>query len=165
MAKFIKATGTAEWVKVFPQNMDKGGDENNAAKAVKKAGGQYIIDFYPDDPDAFVAELEANGVDMKSMGHDRMKKKDGRVFTKLKRKHIGPLDKKTKKPIPEFSGPPKVVDADKQEWNADEMGEIGNGSKVGVVLENYNGNLRLSAVQVLELVEYESPDLEDMIDF
>jgi len=26
MAKFIKATGTAEWAKIFPQNMDKGGD-------------------------------------------------------------------------------------------------------------------------------------------
>lgn len=157
MAKFIKATGTVEWAKIFPQNMDKGGDENNAAKAVKKSGGQYVMDFYPDDPDAFVAELEKSGVDMAPMGHKRMKEKDGRVFTKLKRKHIGPFE--------EAGGPPKVVDADKQVWDMDENGEIGNGSKVGVVLDTYNGNIRLAAVQVLELVEYEQLDLDDVLNF
>lgn len=157
MAKFIKAVGTVQWAKIFPQNMDEGGDDNNAAKAVKKAGGQYIMDFYPDDPDAFQQDLESAGVDMAPMGHDRMKQKDGRVFTKLKRKHIGPFE--------EAGGPPKVVDSDKAPWDMDEQGEIGNGSKVGVVLDVYNGNIRLAAVQVLELVEYESPDLEDMLDF
>jgi len=157
MAKFIKATGTAEWAKIFPQNMDKGGDENNAAKAVKKAGGQYVMDFYPDDPDAFIEDLKKNNVDMAPMGHDRMKTKDGRVYTKLKRKHIGPFE--------EAGGPPKVLDADKQTWDMDEQGEVGNGSKVGVVLDNYNGNIRLAAVQVLELVEYQTEDLDDAIDF
>ena len=157
MAKFIKATGTVQWAKIFPQNMDTGSDDNNAAKAVKKAGGQYILDFYPDDPDGFVADLEKAGVDMAPMSHKRMKERDGRVFTKLKRKHIGPFE--------EAGGPPKVVDTNKQPWDMDEQGEIGNGSKVGVVLDVYNGNIRLAAVQVLELVEYESPDLEDMLDF
>jgi len=157
MAKFIKAVGTVEWAKIFPQNMDKGGDENNAAKAVKKAGGQYVMDFYPDDPDGFIADLEKNGVDMAPMGYKRIKEKDGRTFIKLKRKHIGPFE--------EAGGPPKVVDSDKAPWDMDENGEVGNGSKVGVVLDSYNGNIRLAAVQVLELVEYQEENIDDAIDF
>lgn len=165
MAKFIKAVGTVEWAKIFPSNMDKGGDDNNAAKSVKAKGGQYIMDFYPEDPDGFQQELVSNGVDMAPMGHKRIKVRDGKEFYKLKRVHNGPVDKKTNKPIPELSGAPKVVDSDKRPWDVDEQGEIGNGSKVGVVLEVYGSNIRLAAVQVLELVEYDTPDLEDMLDF
>jgi len=159
MAKFIKATGTVEWAKIFPQNMDTADkvDHPKVKEKLEKCGGEYSMNFYPDDPDGFAAELEANGIDMAPMGHKRMKEKDGRVFTKLARKHIGPFE--------EAGGPPKVVDDDKNPWNMDENGEIGNDSKVGVVLEKYGSNIRLAAVQVLELVEFESPDVEDMLDF
>ena len=159
MAKYIKATGTVQWAKLFPQNRDmpENVKDPKVKKTLEKTDGQYTIDFYPDDPDSFVAELEKANVDMVPMGNKRMKEKDGRVYTKLKRPHVGPFE--------EAGGPPKVVDADKNPWDMDENGEIGNDSKVGVVFEVYNGNTRLVGVQVLELVEYESPDLEDMLDF
>jgi len=157
MAKFIKATGTVEWAKIFPQNMDTAekAKDPKMKKQLEEIGGQYIVNFYPDDPDGYYQMMVESGVDMKLSG--RWVQKDGRHFTKLKRKHIGPF--------PEAGGPPKVVDADKNPWDMDENGEIGNGSKVGVVMEKYGSNIRLAAVQVLELVEYDSPDLEDMLDF
>ena len=157
MAKILKLKGVVRWAKLFEGDLDMGDDNSRAGKDLKKRGGQSVLNLYPIDGDieAFVEKLVENEIDMKPLGHERVKKdKDGKEFIQLKRYLVGPKDEDGNV-IEALSGPVEVFDEDGDPWDLDERGPIGNGSIIGCVCDKYSGNLRLRAVRVLEHVEYD----------
>jgi len=156
--KIVSFPCTVKFAKVFPRNMDIGGDENEITQMIAKRGGLYVIDCYPDDPEAFIRDCTEKGVNLHPMGNEFIKKNEQGVYVQLKRYHNPPLDKDGA-PIAEFGYAPKVVDADGNPW--DEDVNIGNGSECEVAFDVWGkGWTKLRAIKVNNLVEY-TPDSVD----
>jgi len=135
--QLVELEGIANWAKVFEFNRDKNEDFHGE-------GGAYTVDV----------QLEKEELDKLTASGSRLKPKltDDGISIRFKRKHIHPMG------IEELSGPPKVVDADKNPFPGDTL--IGNGSKVKVYVSVYDTKMgkgtRLEGMQVVDLVEYES---------
>ena len=157
-----------EYPKVFEENRDMGGDQNNAAKKAAKHDGQYVVNAYFTSEEQ-IQELLENGMDPKPMGNDRVK--EGNSFgigkyVKLTRMHDHKMiftDKKGNPTEVDFGGAPKVVNLtdgmeNKRWWSFEEDGAIGNGSAAIVQFETYSNGagLRLCAVGITDHVAYEA---------
>jgi len=153
MNKIITFEAHVRWAKVFERNRDLGNDEYEKGRKIQQMEGQYVVDCFPADPDKLKHELEQASVNMSPMGHDLFKVDDGKEYVKPHRYHTGPFA--------EMCGPPKVVDADGARWDSDV--NIGDGSLCQVAVELWKPKtskkyyIRLKAIKVLELVEFENP--------
>lgn len=133
--ELIELEGTLYWAKLFERNKDPNEDFHGP-------GGGYTVNVV----------LEKDQLDKLTKSGSRLKPSmvDEGISIKFRRKHTHS--------IPEFGGPPRVADADKNLW--DESVNIGNGSKGKVYVSVYETKMgkgtRLEGVQVTELVEYES---------
>lgn len=134
--QMISVIGTAKWAKLFDYNKDTN-------EAFHGPGGGYTINVVLDKSE--LDKVKASGARLKPSITD-----DG-VELKFRRKHSHPT-------IPEFGGPPKVVDAEDNPWDTEVT--IGNGSQVEVFFTVYDTSMgkgtRLEGVRVLDLVEYVS---------
>lgn len=134
--KFYKFTGTGEWFKIFQPDEYLG-------------KSRYILNFYPDDKQA----IKEAGIQLR--------------YDRATNSYIRPrreVSKKFKDEIVEF-GRPEVVDKDGNEWVSEEMGYIGNGTKVELTIsvydtKNYGKGHRLEKVRILDLVQYEKSETE-----
>ena len=137
MSELVILEGTSKWAKVFESNRDPGGTDSN--------GNVY--------PEATTIELILDQDELKklSTAYPRVKPKigDDGMFVKIRRQWSNP--------IADRGGAPRVTDAEGNLMDGSVL--IGDGSKVQVVVEVYptkhGGAMRLAAVKVLELVEYE----------
>jgi len=144
--QLIELEGTVNWAKVFEFNRDKA--ERATHPGVKetlwKTDGQYSVQVILDKEN--VDKVSASGSKKKPSITD-----DGIAFT-FTRPHKHPAG------ISDFGGPPKVVDADENEWPDGVL--IGNGSRALVYISVYDTKMgkgtRLEAIKVLDLVEFES---------
>lgn len=136
-AELYEVEGIGQWAKVFEFNRDMNEDFHGP-------GGACTIDVL----------LEKEELDKVTKSGSKLKPKitDEGIVMRFKRKFNHPQG------IKEFGGVPRVVDAEGNDFPEGTL--IGNGSKVRVyftVYETKMGNgTRLEAVQVLDLVEYES---------
>jgi len=160
-----------EYPRVFEENYDKG-DPDAPVKSVQgtvaKKGGQTVVNAY------FTSEedkqkLIAAGLQLKPMGHDRIKKGDQELgigeYIKLSRNYKDNLkvfeNKKGGTTEMNYGGLPKVLDlrdpANKKNWMVSEDGFVGNGSEAIVRFDMYSegAGLRLEAIAITKLVEYE----------
>lgn len=158
--------GPVMFAKVFKGNRDQG--------MFAPPGGQYTIDI----------GLKGNDVKMVKGWNNRYKAKDykpeysegvvkGYQYFQFKRKHE--QYNKDHEIIGEWSGPPKIVDEDGNDW--DNRGLIGNGSVCTVKLNVNPGTytdakgkawpvtfVRLEGIRVDEWVEFEGKKSDDTDD-
>ena len=159
MNKIVTFEAHVKWAKIFEDNRDLGNDDTEKGQKIQRAEGMYVIDCYPTDPDGLKHKLEQLNVNMSPLGHDIFRVDDGKEYLKPQRYHTGAF--------PEMCGAPKVVDADGDPWDSDK--KLGNGSLCQIAVELWKPKtakkyyLRLKAVKVLEMVEFESsvdPEVE-----
>lgn len=156
-----------EYAKVFEENRDMGGDQNNAAKKAARHNGQYVVNAYFTSEDQ-ITELLEGGMVPSNLGNDRVKEgSDFGIgkFIKLARMHDHVMtftDKKGNPTEVDFGGAPKVVNLtngveNKTWWSFEEDGTLGNGTKAKVQFETYsNGTgVRLIAIGVTDHVAWE----------
>lgn len=151
-----------EYTQVFERNMDKGSDDNDAARTVAAKGGQTKLTMVigEDTKDQMIAD----GIPEKSMGYEMFKgpDEDGNYRYVAKRPWNSPFTDDDGEMV--IFGEPNVVDYVKTQeageqvpWDSEV--NIGNGSKAKVKLSIYkNGSkriIRLESVGVIELVPYE----------
>jgi len=163
-----------EYTRVFEENYDKGDPDapiKSAQGTVAKKGGQTSLNAY------FTSEedkqkLIAAGLDLKPMGHDRIKKGDQELgigeYIKLSRNYKDNIkvfeNKKGGSTEINYGGLPKVLDlrdpTNKKVWSVAEDGLVGNGSEAIVRFDMYSdgAGLRLEAVAITQLVEYEQSE-------
>ena len=163
-----------EYTRVFEENYDKGDPDapiKSAQGTVAKKGGQTTLNAY------FTSEedkqkLIAAGLDLKPMGHDRIKKGDQELgigeYIKLSRNYKDNIkvfeNKKGGSTEINYGGLPKVLDlrdpTNKKVWSVAEDGLVGNGSEAIVRFDMYSdgAGLRLEAVAITQLVEYEQSE-------
>lgn len=162
-----------EYAKVFEENRDMGGDQNNAAKKAAKHNGQYVTNAYFTD-EGQITKLLEGGLDPKPMGNDRIK--EGNSFgigkyVKLTRMHDHVMtftDKRGNPTEVDFGGAPVVVNItngleNKSLWSFDEDGTLGNGTKAKVQFETYSkgAGVRLIAIAVTDHVAWEETSSAD----
>ena len=163
-----------EYTRVFEENYDKGDPDapvKSAQGTVAKKGGQTVLNAY------FTSEVDkekliAAGLDLKPMGHDRIKKGNQEFgigeYIKLSRNYKENIkvfeNKKGGTTEMNYGGLPKVLDlrdpANKSVWSVAEDGLVGNGSEAIVRFDMYSSGagLRLEAIAITKLVEYEQAD-------
>lgn len=163
-----------KWAKVFDENMDKGGDANNAAKTVKKRGGQYSIEMVVSD--AVKERMIKDGVPAEALGYQMFKPSDdfeGFPWAYRARRYVI-SNMKDEKGKPVKLDPPIVAnlneiyedDEGKRHatlWDFSKDGEIGNGSSGDVTISIYKGDegqrvITLQKVGVKEHVPYEESE-------
>jgi len=144
-------SGIAYWAKVFEQNRDKTGYNNELADV----GGQTTIDLDVDQEG--LSQFMSSG----SAGVPRPSPDNGGMFRiKFKRRWEDRY----------AGGEPDIFTADGQPWDIETMGLIGNGSKVDVKFEVYETSkkpgTRLLGVRVVDHVPYESDyEPQEQVDF
>lgn len=161
-SKYLTLEGTAFWAKVFPENKDMGGEGTEPWQIeLRENGGQYALNLELDE-DSLV-ELTKSGSQAVSWPKTIVDDEGAEHVTyRLKRAH----EKRNREGnLIEFaSGPPIVVDKDKNMWDVESMGLIGNGSKIKARICVYKSGsrtgTRLEAIQVLDLVPYEVRDYD-----
>ena len=149
--QIITLEGTAYYAKVFEDNRDETG----------------FYDAYVDCNGACTIELELDDVEYQKLQESGSKvvgkydEDTGLHRVKFKRKFE--VRNKDNEIIEDFSGPPRVVDADGNLWShtPELPSYIGNGSRVKVAVSVSQSKkrkaivfTRLEGVQVLELVQY-----------
>lgn len=164
-----------EYAKVFEENRDMGGDQNNAAKKAARHNGQYVVNAYFTD-EGQITKLLDGGMDPKPMGNDRVK--EGNDFgigkyIKLTRMHDHVMtftDKRGNPTEVDFGGSPTVVNLtdgaeNKSRWSFEADGTLGNGTKAKVQFETYSNGagVRLIALAVTDHVAWEenTPSADD----
>lgn len=153
--------GTAQYARIFEgqedtgSNLPEGSDQRNKLESVK---GQFVISLFMDKEAKKKAIAE--GIPDKGMvGQYWKEDKDGNIFYKCTRKNFNPkfTDKETGEPGV-LMGPPTVVkqtDDGVAPWDRETDGEIGNGSKVVVKMNVWDGKIsEMLAVKVVEHVEW-----------
>ncbi len=163
MTKIVTLEGQFQWAKVFPDNRDmKGYDDEYVA-----CDGAYVLDVLLDDVQLGILQdsgSKIEGVEDEETGLRRVK---------FKRKHKV-MNSKTGEVIEAFSGPPRVVDNEGVEWthSEDEPKLIGNGSKgrvsVSVTPDKRKKSIvytRLEGLQVFELEEFTGGDAAPQLPF
>jgi len=143
--------GIAYWAKVFEFNRDKTGYNNELAAI----GGQTTIDVDLDQ-DAFAEFLGTGAMMRPKPSPDN----PGMMRVKFKRKWTENYG----------GGEPGIFTADGTPWDIEEMGLIGNGSKVQVKFSVYdtkyqNKGCRLEEIMVEDLVEFRSEGGSNKVDF
>ena len=132
----IDIKGTLEWAKVFELNRDH--NEWNEDK-----GGEYKVTVTTDKKTADALK--------KAGCQKKIEEVSGGHKITVVRPHVGSQDW--------MGGAPIVADKSGKEWNFDEKGFIGNGSKGIVKVEIYptavGSGTRLVGLQVLDHVVYE----------
>lgn len=155
MGKKIYVTGEARWAKLMESNRDKG--ENTTDPDVKRkleeVQGQYLLDLYVSHDEVKKAGVPDKGL----IGQLYKTNQDGEEFYKCKRGHYNPKFKEGER----VQGPPKVLkeaeDGSFVDWDWQEDGLIGNGSKVKVKFDVWDNKIvTMEAVAVLEHVPFES---------
>jgi len=150
----IYLEGPVMWAKVFEHNMDTG--------EYAPEGGQYTIQIGLDEKDS----KQVLSWNRMYVGKE-YEEYPGLKFFTFKRKNE--VYKKDGSLIEEWSGPPRVVDMDGNDW---EGGLIGNGSTAVIKLDVASKKIknktmtfvRLEVVAIKELVEYVAPDKDDTDD-
>lgn len=131
--KTLTLRGTADWVRVFPDNRDMSGYND----AYRDCNGAYTLEFDP-TPESEQALAESGS--QKQRG-----RKSGKY--KLIRKHTEKFDW--------AGGPPKVTDKDGRVWDFEDNGSIWNGSELELEVDVYDAGpgkgTRLRSVKVLKL--------------
>ena len=171
-----------EYAKVFEENYDKGDPEappKSAQGSVAKKGGQTVVNIY------FTSEedkqkLIAAGLDLKPMGHDRIKKGNQEFgigeYIKLTRGYkdnIKVFENKKGGGTTEvnYGGLPKVLDyrdpENKKLWSVADGGFLGNGTEAIVRFDMYSdgAGLRLEALAITKLVEYEQAESQQKSEY
>lgn len=158
-----------EWAKVFPENADMGNpDGPRAAQAIHKKGGQYIVNAYFTSQDQIDKLLE-DGLDPHPMNSNRLVQGNPEfgigTYMKLKREvadNIKEFEGKGGTQVVNFGGPVGVLNItdgieNKRDWNLEEDGLIGNGSKAIVQFQTYaqGAGVRLMNIAVTDQVKYE----------
>ena len=170
--KIITCKGNVKYAKVFEHNRDMGERDNDASRTIAAVGGRYMVDFYPYDAVEWVGKLTDVGAALVVMGYPVVREAEGLSYTKLKRDHNAKTNRTTGEAMTDFAGAPTVVDEDGQAW--DESILLGNDTEVEIAVDVWfragkktDGNLRLRAIRVLELVEWDgetpSSDLPDWL--
>lgn len=151
MTKILTFEAPVRYAKVFLDNRDMKGYED----AFVECNGAYTIDVGLNDVQ--IQELHESGSKLQG------REEDGLTWCKFKRKHEV-RNNTTGEIIEDFSGPPRVVDADGVEWvhTEDDPNLIGNESLCNVAVSvspdkkrKAISYTRLEGLQVLELVEYD----------
>lgn len=158
-----------EWARVFPENADMGNpDGPRAAQAIHKKGGQYVVNAYFTD-EAQIDKLLNEGLDPSPMNSQRILEGNSEYgigkFMKLKRQVVDDIktfDGKGGPQVVNFGGPITILNLtngieNKRDWNIEEDGLIGNGSKAIVQFQTYaNGaGVRVMGIAVTDHVTYE----------
>ena len=130
-------TGEAQWAKLYEHNKDVfGGKEFYCVDLILEAGE--------------ADKLKASGTKLKVV-----KQEDGRFKVRFRRNHLNER-------IPEFGGPPVVINKDGEDFTA----LIGNGTIITLKYTVYptamgNGT-RMEKVRIDNLVEYVRPEDSDI---
>lgn len=161
MAK-IKLTGTAMFARLQESDRDKGNSNTpeHIQQKIDAVGGKYVMNLFFDDS-VKRKDLIKAGVPHTGMLGQLIKEDDeGNLFYKCQRNH-----KRIAQDGKEYIfGPPKVTDADGNDWDFSDGGNglIGNGSLVEVTLNRWDGNsvtlISMEEVKVLDHVRYERPE-------
>lgn len=162
---------TLEYAQLFPENMDKGNDTNDAGRKAASMGGKYKVNAYLTSQEQY-DKLIADGMKASNLGHARFK--DGNSaygigkFINLHRyqEDVKKFTNKNKEKIEiEAGGAPKVWDLrngadNKTPWDFGVDGAIGNGSEAIVKFSTYRdgAGVRLDAVGILVHVPYSGSD-------
>lgn len=160
-----------EYAKVFEENYDKG-DPDAPVKSIQggvaKKGGQTVVNVYFKSEEDKEKLIKA-GLDLKPMGHDRIKKGNQEFgigeYMKVTRPYKDLLkefeNKKGGTTELNYGGLPKVLDyrdpENKKLWSVAEDGFLGNGTEAIVRFDMYSSGsgIRLEALAITHLVEYE----------
>jgi len=170
-----------EYTRVFEENYDKGDPEapvKSAQGTVAKKGGQTTLNAYFTS-EADKEKLIAAGLDLKPMGHDRIKKGNQEFgigeYIKLNRNYKDNIkvfeNKKGGTTEINYGGLPKVLDfrdpPNKKIWTVEDGGLVGNGSEAIVRFDLYSdgAGLRLEALAITKLVEYEQAQTQEKSEF
>lgn len=170
-----------EYTRVFEENYDKGDPEapvKSAQGTVAKKGGQTTLNAYFTS-EADKEKLIAAGLDLKPMGHDRIKKGNQEFgigeYIKLNRNYKDNIkvfeNKKGGTTEINYGGLPKVLDfrdpPNKKIWTVEDGGLVGNGSEAIVRFDMYSdgAGLRLEALAITKLVEYEQAQTQEKSEF
>lgn len=170
--KTIYLEGEARYAKVFEDNRDmgenlpEGSDQRNKIESTE---GQYVIDVMV-TPEA-KAKAIADGIPTKGMiGMLWRTDAEGNDVYKAKRKHYNPnmFNKETdEKGV--IQGPPVIKKATEDglaDWDFEQDGFIGNGSKVVLKMAVWEGKIvDLKAIKVVEHVEFVPGEGNDEEDF
>lgn len=152
----VSMTGYLEYARIFPENIDN-------HEMHEKTQGQFNVNFYPEN-EAEVEKYYAAGAPKQSMGYPTFKNGSEYgtgQYTKLKRPNVHPK-------FDNWVSAPLVFDfrngESTKQWNFEEDGEIGNGSKaivkVSVYGEGSTAIRTLERVAILELVPYERAEFD-----
>lgn len=140
----VELRGKAHWAKIFEENRDKTGPKG----AWEKDGGRCTIKLYLDDDEYEKLKAAKSQKQLKSDA-------DGQ-YVDLDRKFVAPHT---------YGGAPRVFGPDGVTPWTIEDGLIGNGSEVIVYVTVYDGKglmgTRLEVVQIVDHIEYESPEGDD----
>jgi hypothetical protein len=167
---YLELPATFEWAKVFPENKDTTGANNELVGT----GGAYSVDAI------FTKDVFQQLEDAGSQKTPQIKNKDGKWLSEKKWKtkeqgisYLDALEEATELKVKlvrkhdapyTYGGPPQVAHVDGTPWDINDDGLIGNGTKGILYVSVYEaGGLkgtRLDGVQVIEHVAYES-DRED----
>ncbi len=121
--RMVVLKGYANWAKIFEQNRDLTGFDNQLADK----GGQCTLDIDLDKEN--LAKLRQAGY---KHGGNPSPDNEGHFRVRLKRKWEEQYG----------GGAPKVFKADGTTWDFNEDGEVGNGSVVSVIAQVYDTNYK-----------------------
>ena len=163
MGKKVYVECELEWTKLREEDRDmgsnlmEGSDQRNNIEAKQ---GLYIVNCVIDD--ATKEQMVADGIPNKGLQAQLFKvSKEGKDFYKATRAHFNPkfFDKETGEQGV-VMGAPKVlkkVDGEYANWDWDQDGLIGNGSKAIVKFDVWDGKITtMEKVLVTEHLKYEA---------
>ena len=146
---YVTVKGKAYWAKVFPENKDATGWDNE----LTATGGQYVINLDLDTDSVLeLTKLGSQTVDYPK----EMQDEEGKDITTYKFKRLHEKYDKRGNLLEWASGAPKVKKADGTPWDIEEDSWIGNGSTVELRVCVYKAGkvvgTRLEEVKVIDHV-------------
>ena len=153
MAK-IQAEGIVEYARIFADNYDDNMDFHENTK------GQYNMNFYPDNVEEFINQgfPETKG-QWKTIKDGNPNYGSGK-YVKLKRPVFNPNLPNDDGTKGVEMGPPKVLNRTSDpkgtaEWSFINDGAIGNGSRVKVLVNVYEGRAVIDTLEKVAILEHE----------
>jgi hypothetical protein len=153
MAK-IQAEGIVEYARIFADNYDDNMDFHENTK------GQYNMNFYPDNVEEFINQgfPETKG-QWKTIKDGNPNYGSGK-YVKLKRPVFNPNLPNDDGTKGVEMGPPKVLNRTSDpkgtaEWSFTNDGAIGNGSRVKVLVNVYEGRAVIDTLEKVAILEHE----------
>lgn len=159
MAKKIQAEGTIEYARIFQENFDDNMEYHESTK------GQFNMNFYPDDVSSFIS------AGFPEVKNGRNSLKDGNPeygqgkFVKLKRPVYNPYLPNEDGEKGVYMGAPKVYNRTEDgsstaEWSFTEDGALGNGTRVKVLVDVYQGRAVIDTLEKVAILEHQSYEAE-----